>query len=141
MITSTLRSAAALLGAIILSVALGGPPAHAQTASCPCLTSEQVDSWFRTTQQTKNQPARKFLCVDDPGFITFDYIERLVPRSLLIDVTYATSRKKARCLVDSSHVVKALTGSRLELTNAQAETCRREILTSRTWSLLGCPNN
>ncbi len=138
--TSTLRFAAALLGALILSVTLGGQPALAK-ARCPCLTGDLVDGWFRNLPLSVDRPGQVLACVDDPGFTTFDYVERSVSRSLLIDVTYATSRKRARCLVDPSHEVNALTESWLEITNDQAEACREEILDSRVWSFLGCPNN
>ncbi len=139
--TSTLRSAAALLGAIILSVTLGGQPARAQTDSCPCLTDDLVDGWFPTPLPSANQPGQLIACVDDAGFTTFDYLDKSVPRSLLIDVANATSSKPARCVVDPSHVVNALTESLLELTTDQAETCREEILRSEVWESLGCPNN
>ncbi len=141
--TSTLRSAAALLGAIILSVALGGQPAPARTASCPCLTGDLVDGWFRTLRLSVDQPGQKLACVDDPGFTTFDYLDRSAPgRSIYIDVTYPTSMMPARCTVDLSPVANDfLTESREEITSAQARACRKEILKSRVWRRLGCPNN
>ena len=138
--TSTLRSAVALLGAIVLSVTLGGQPALAQ-ASCPCLTGDLVDGWFRNQRLSVDRPGQLLACVDDPGFTTFDYLERSVSRSLFIDVTYATRRKRAKCQVDPSHEVNALTESSLELTNDQAKACREEILNSRVWRRLSCPNN
>ncbi len=141
--TSTLPSAAALLGAIILSVTLGGQPALAQRASCPCLTGDQVDDWFRTLRLSVDQPGQKLACVDDPGFTTFDYLDRSTPRrSIYIDVTYPTSMTRARCTVDLSPVANDfLTDSRAEITSAQARACRKEILNSRIWRGLGCPNN
>jgi hypothetical protein len=141
--TSTLRSAAALLGAIILSVTLGGQPALAQRASCPCLTGDLVDEWFRTLRLSVDQPGQKLACVDDPGFTTFDYLDRSAPRrSIYIDVTYPTSMRPARCTVDLSPVANdSLTDSREEITNAQARACRNEILNSRIWRALECPNN
>jgi hypothetical protein len=141
--TSTLRSAAAFLGAIILSLTLGGQPALAQTASCPCLTGDLVDEWFGTLQLSVDQPEQKLLCVDDPGFTTFDYFDRSAPdRSVYIDVTYPTTMKRARCTVDLSHVASDfLTDSRAEITSAQARACRNEILSSGVWRRLGCPNN
>ncbi len=141
--TSTLRFAAALLGAIILSVTLGGQPALAQTDSCPCLTGDLVDEWFRTPRLSVDQPGQKLACVDDPGFTTFDYLDRSAHRrSIYIDVTYPTSMRPARCTVDLSHVASDfLTESRAEITSAQARACRKEILNSRVWRLLGCPNN
>ena len=141
--TSTLRSAAALLGAIILSVTLGGQPARAQTASCPCLTGDLVDEWFRILRLSVDQRGKKLACVDDPGFTTFDYLDRSAPRrSIYLDVTYATSMTRARCTVDLSSVANDfLTDSRAEITSAQARACRKEILNSRIWRRLGCPNN
>ncbi len=139
--TTTLRSAAALLGAIILSVTLGGQPALAESADCPCLRGDLVDEWFETLELSVDQPGQLIACVDDAGFTTFDYLDKSVPRSLLIDVTNGTSSKPARCVVDPSHVVNALTESTLELTTDQAETCREEILDSEVWESLGCPNN
>ncbi len=142
--TSTLRSAAALLGAIILSVTLGGQPALAQRASCPCLTGDLVDELFRTLRLSVNQPGQKLACVDDPGFTTFDYFDRAARggRSIYIDVTYSTSRKRARCTVALSHVASdSLTESEVGITRAQARACRKEILNSRVWRGLGCPNN
>ncbi len=140
--TSTLRSAAALLGAIILSVTLGGQPARAQSASCPCLTGDLVDEWFRTLRLSVDQPGQKLACVDDPGFTTFDYLDRSAPRrSIYIDVTYATSMRPAKCTVDLSQVANdSLTDSREEITSAQARACRDEILDSRIWRRLACPN-
>ncbi len=141
--TSTLRSAAALLGAIVLSVTLGAQPALAKRASCPCLTGDQVDDWFRTLRLSVDQPGQKLACVDDPGFTTFDYLDRSAPRrSIYIDVTYPTSMRPAKCTVDLSPVANdILTDSRAEITSAQARACRKEILNSRIWRGLGCPNN
>ncbi len=141
--TSTLRSAAALLGAIILSVTLGGQPARAQTARCPCLTGDLVDQWFRTLRLSVDQPGQKLACVDDPGFTTFDYLNRSAPRrSIYMDVTYPTSMRPARCTVDLSPVANDfLTDSRAEITSAQARACRNEILNSRIWRALECPNS
>ncbi len=141
--TSTLRSAAALLGAIILSVTLGGQPARAQTGSCPCLTGDLVDEWFRILRLSVDQRGQKLACVDDPGFTTFNYHARSAPRrSIYLDVTYATSMTRARCTVDLSPVANdSLTDSRAEITSAQARACRNEILNSRIWRRLGCPNN
>ncbi len=141
---STLRSAAALLGAIILSVTLGGQPARAQSASCPCLTGDLVDEWFRTLRLSLDEPEERLACVSDDGFLTFDYsLHRSVPRrSIYIDVTYPTSMRPARCRVDLSPVANdSLTDSREEITNAQARACRNEILNSRIWRALECPNN
>ncbi len=142
--TSTLRSAAALLGAIILFVTLGGQPALAQRASCPCLTGDLVDEWFRTLRLSADLPGQKLACVDDPGFTTFDYLDRAARggRSIYIDLTYPTRRTRARCTVNLSHVANdILTESRAEITSVQARACREEILNSRVWRLLGCPNN
>ncbi len=142
--TSTLRSAAALLGAIVLSVTLGGQPALAQRASCPCLTGDLVDELFRTLRLSVNQPGQKLACVDDPGFTTFDYFDRAARggRSIYIDLTYPTRRTRARCTIDLSHVANDfLTDSRAEITSAEARACRNEILNSRVWRGLGCPNN
>ncbi len=142
--TSTLRSVAALLGAIILSVTLGGQPALAQSASCPCLTGDLVDELFGTLRLSADQPGQKVACVDDPGFITFDYFDRAARggRSIYIDLTYPTRRTRARCTVDLSHMRNnILTESRAEITSAQARACRKEIVNSRVWSGLGCPNN
>ncbi len=141
--TSTLRSAAALLGAVILSVTLGGQPALAQTDSCPCLTGDLVDGWFRDLRLSLDRPEQKLACVDDPGFTTFDFLVRSAPRrSIYIDLSYATRKKRARCTVDLSHVANDfLTESRAEITNAQAGACRKEILSSRVWRRLSCPNN
>ncbi len=141
--TSTLRSAAALLGAIILSVTLGGQPALAYKA-CPCLTGDLVDELFGTLGLSVDQPGQKVACVDDPGFITFDYFDRAARggRSIYIDVTYPTGRTQARCTVDLSHVANDfLTESRVEITNAEARACRKQIVKSRVWRRLGCPNN
>ncbi len=142
--TSTLRSAAALLGAIILSVTLGGQPARAQSASCPCLTGDLVDEWFRILRLSVDQRGKKLACVDDPGFTTFDYLDRSAPRrSIYLDVTYSTSRRPARCTVDLSPVANDdfLTDSRAQITSAQARACRKEILNRGIWRRLGCPNN
>ncbi len=141
---STLPSAAALLGAIILSVTLGGQPARAQTASCPCLTGDLVDEWFRTLRLSVDEPGQRLACVSDDGFLTFDYsLHRSVPRrSIYIDVTYPTSMRPAKCTVDLSPVANdSLTDSRVEITDAQALACRDEILDSRIWRRLACPNN
>ncbi len=139
----TLRSAAVLLGAIILSVTLGGQAAREQTGSCPCLTGDLVDEWFRILRLSVDQRGQKLACVDDPGFTTFDYLDRSAPRrSIYLDVTYATSMTRARCTVDLSSVANDfLTDSRAEITSAQARACRNEILNSRIWRRLGCPNN
>ena len=142
--TSTLRSAAALLGAIILSVTLGGQPARADTARCPCLTGDMVDEWFRTLQLSVDEPRQRLACVSDDGFLTFDYsLHRSDPRrSIYIDVTYSTNVRPARCTVDLSPVAnESLTESREEITDAQALACRDEILDSRIWRRLACPNN
>ncbi len=141
--TSTLRSAAALLGAIILAAALGEQPVRAQTASCPCLTGDLVDEWFQARLLSVDQPEPKLFCVDDPGFTTFDYLDSSAPdRSIYIDVTYPTSRKPARCKVDLIHAADDfLTDSRAEITGAQARACHKEILNSRIWTRLGCPTN
>ncbi len=141
--TSTLRSAAALLGAIILAVTLGAQPTRAQTASCPCLTGDLVDEWFRARRLSVDQSRRNLFCADDPGFITFDYRDGSAPdRSIYIDVTYPTSRKPARCKVDLIHAANdLLTDSRAEITSAQARACHKEILNSRVWRRFGCPNN
>ncbi len=141
--TSTLRFAAALLGALILSVTLGGQPALAQTDSCPCLTGDLVDGWFRDMRLSVDRPEQKLACVDDPGFTTFDFLDRSAPRrSIYIDLSYPTSRKRARCTVDLSHVANdSLTESEVGITRAQARACRKEILNSRVWRRLGCPNN
>lgn len=145
--TSTLRSAAGLLGAIILSVTLGGQPALARSskANCPCLTGDLVDELFETLGLSVDQPGQKVACVDDPElFTTFDYFDRAARggRSIYIDVTYPTRKTRARCTVDFSHVANdILTESRVEITSAQARACRKEILKSRVWSGSGCPNN
>ena len=139
--TSTLRSAAALLGAVILSVTLGRQPALAQSAGCPCLTGDQVDELFQKLQLSVDQPGQKVACVDDPGFTTFDYFDRSPPRrSIYIDVTYPTSRTPARCTVDLSHLANnILKESRVEITSAQARACRKEIVKSQVWKGSGCP--
>ncbi len=141
--TGTLRSAAALLGAIILSVTLGGQPALAYKARCPCLTGDLIDELFQTLQLSVDQSGQKVACVDDPGFTTFDYFDRSASRfSIYIDVTYPTGRKQARCTVDLSTLANdSLTESRVEITNDQARACRKEILKSQLWRGLGCPNN
>ncbi len=144
--TSTLRSAAALLGAVILSVTLGGQPALARSskASCPCLTGNLVDELFRTLGLSVDQPGQKVACVDDPGFTTFDYFDRAARggRSIYIDLTYPTRRTRARCTVNLSHVANdILTESRVEITNAQARACHKQIVKSQVWRGLGCPNN
>ena len=141
---STLRSAAALLGAIILSVTLGGQPARAQSANCPCLTGDLVDEWFRTVRLSVNEPEQRLACVSDDGFLTFDYsLHGSAPRrAIYIDVMYPTSMRPARCTVDLSPVAHdSLTESREEITSAQARACRNEILNSRIWRALECPNN
>jgi hypothetical protein len=141
--TSTLRSAAALLGAIFLAATLGGQPARAQTASCPCLTGDLIDEWFQARPLSVDQQRQDLFCADDPGFTTFDYLDPSAPdRSIYIDVTYPTSRKPARCKVDLIHAADdLLTDSRTEITSAQARACHQEILNSRIWTRLGCPNN
>ncbi len=142
--TSTLRSAAALLGALILAVTLGGQPVRAQTASCPCLTGDLVDEWFQHMGLSVDEPDQRLACVSDPGFLTFDYsIHRSEPRlAIYIDVTYSTSRTRARCTVDLSPAPDVpLTDSRVEISDRQANACRDEILDNRIWRLLACPNN
>ena len=141
---SILGSAAALLGAIILSVTLGGQPARADTARCPCLTGDLVDEWFRTLQLSVDEPTQRLACVSDHGFLTFDYsLHRSDPRrSIYIDVTYSTSVRPARCTVDLSPAPDVpLADSRVEITDVQARACRDEILDNRIWRVLGCPNN
>ncbi len=141
--TTTIRSAATLLGAIILSVTLGGQPALAKKPGCPCLTGDLVDELFQTLRLSVDQPGQKVFCVDDPGFTTFDFFDHSASRlSIYIDVTFPTGRMQARCTVDLSHVANdSLTDSRAEITSAQARACRKEILNSRIWRGLGCPNN
>ena len=141
--TSTLRSAAALLGAIILSVTLGGQPALAQKAKCPCLTGDLVDELFQTLQLSVDQPGQKVFCVDDPGFTTFDYFDRSASHlSIYIDVTFQTRMTRARCTVDLFNVANdSLTESRVEIATAQARACRKAIVKSQVWQGLGCPNN
>ena len=143
--TGTLRPAAALLGAVILSVTLGGQPALANEHNrCPCLTGDLVDELFQTLQQSVDQPGQKVFCVDDPGFTTFDFFDRSPPRhAVYIDVTFPTGRMQARCTVDLFHVSKKipLAESRVEITNAQARDCRKEIVKSEVWLGSGCPNN
>ena len=60
---------------------------------------------------------------------------------MYIDLRYQTSRKQARCVVDLSDVANELTESSEEITDDQAHACRQEILSSRAWGSLGCPNN
>lgn len=60
---------------------------------------------------------------------------------MYIDLRYQTRRKQARCVVDLSDVANELTESSEEITDDQAHACRREILSSRVWGSLGCPNN
>ena len=141
--TGTLRFAAALLGAVILSVTLGGQPALAQKADCPCLTRALVDELFQALQLSVDQPGQKVFCVDDPGFTTFDYLDRAAPggRSIYIDVTYPTSRTQARCTVDLFNMAnESLPESLVKITRAQARACRKEIVKSQIWRGSGCPN-
>ena len=141
---STLRSAAALLGAIILSVTLGAQPARADKASCPCLTGDLVDEWFQHMGLSVDEPEQRLACVSDPGFLTFDYsLHRSEPRrAIYIDVTYSTTMRPARCTVDLSPAPDVpLADSRVEITDVQARACRDEILDNRIWRVLGCPNN
>lgn len=139
MITTTLRSVAALLGAVILGTTFGGQPAFAQ--SCPYFTAEEIDQWFLETTQFGDSVDRKVLCVDDPGFTTLDYFDRLAPRSLYLDVTYATSHTNAEYTVLPSPITMALPVSDGEISSLEARACRHQIVTSRAWGALNCPNN
>lgn len=141
--TSILRSAAALLGALILAVTLGGQPVRAQTAGCPCLTGDLVDAWFQARPPSVDQPDPSLFCVDGPVVTTIDYLDSSAPdRSIYIDLLYPTSTRPARCTVDLIHAADdLLTDSRAEITDAQASACHEEILASQTWGLLGCPTN
>lgn len=62
-------------------------------------------------------------------------------RAIYFDVTFPTSRKAARCLFDVSRAAGGLAEYRSDITSAEAEVCRMEMLQSQTWSLLSCPNN
>ncbi len=142
MITNTLRSAAVLLGVIILSVMLGGQSALARTY-CPCLTGELVDAWFPTLPPSVDQQRQIMSCADERGFMTFDYFDhfdRSAPRSIYIDLRFQRKRQQPRCVVELSPVTNDLTESSAEITNAEAKACRKEILRSQVWSLSGCPD-
>ena len=139
MITNTLRSAAVLLGAIILSVMLGGQSALA-TKYCPCLTGELVDGWFPTLPPSVDQPRQIMSCADERGFMTFDYFDGSAPRSIYIDLRFQGKRQQPRCVVELSPVTNDLTESSAKITNAEAKACRKEILRSQVWSLAGCPD-
>ena len=145
MTSSTSRFAVALLGAVVLSATLGGQAALAQSAdsvTCPCLTGDLVDSWFKRLRLSADQPKQMYACVDDPGFMTFDYLDRsALRRAIYIDVTFPTSGKEARCLVDVSRAAREVKEFRSEITPAEARACRMEILHSQVWRRLSCPSS
>lgn len=147
MTNSTSRFSAALLGAFVLSATLGGQAALAQSATtttvtCPCLTGDLVDSWVKRLRLSSTQPKQMHACVDDPGFTTFDYLDRSeLRRAILIDVTFPTSRRYGRCLVDVSRSTGDLIEFSSEITNAEARVCRREIMSSQAWRRLSCPSS
>lgn len=137
--TSTLMGAAALLGAVILTMTLGGQSAFAQ--GCPYFTGRQIDNWFLETTQFGNEAEQKLLCVDDPGFVTFDFLDRSAPRSIYLDVTYGTSHTDPEYKVEAAPTTTNITKAGGVLTSQEASACRKQIVTSRAWSALGCPNN
>jgi len=139
MMSKILHSAAALLGAVIISTTIGGHSARAQ--SCPYFTSKQIDRWFLETTQFADRADQKLLCVDDPGFITFDFLDRSAPRSFYLDVTYATSWTQAEYTLEASPTTTSMEEAEGAMTGAEARACRRQIVTSRVWSVLGCPTN
>lgn len=140
--TNTATILAAICAAIILSVTAGIPPARAQTATCPCFTSKNVDGWFKALPRTTDRTKLVLACTDDPGFTTLDLFDRSpTGSSILIDVTYPTSQQSARCVVDTSPSSDLLSGATGEISQSQADACRAEILRSRAWGALGCPNN
>lgn len=139
MMTKTLRSTVILMGAA-LAVILGAPAAIADS-DCPCFSGDQVDTWVQSLARSTDSSDRKLLCVDDPGFTTFDLLDRADDKSIYIDVTYATNHKPARCLVEVSGVRTRTPEYKAELFSTEARACRQEILESKTWSGLRCPNN
>lgn len=131
----------AVLGAV-LAASLGASGASAQTVDCPCFSSGQLDSWFEAVANPPDQSNRKLLCVDDPGFTTFDMLEKADPGGLVyLDVTFGTSNKPARCLVEVSGLPSGEPNYKAEVFNFEASACRTEIVQSQTWASLSCPNN
>jgi hypothetical protein len=147
MTSSTSRFAAALLGAVVLSAMLGGQAAVAQgatTVTCPCLTGGLVDSWVKKLKLrlSGNQPRQMHSCVDEPGFTTFDYLDRSAKRrAIVIDVTLPTGRKQGRCLVNVSRATGDVEEFHSEISPAEARVCRMEILKSQAWRGLSCPSS
>ena len=133
---------AALSAVIVLSIATGGQPARAQSA-CPCFTSADIDAWYTALSPSARRAERVLACVDDPGFTTLDFLSRSTdPGQVYVDVTYPTSRTSARCLVDLVNpATRSLPEATGEISQAQADACRAEVLRSRTWAALSCPNN
>ncbi len=140
MFKSTNRLATILLGAAILTMTVGGPPALAQS-DCSCFTAEEVDNWYWKSQLPSDKSPPKLLCVDEPGFVTLDYLDRSGPNSLYLDVTYETRFTRAKCTADRSPESEVLVEARREITEIEARACRQQILASWTWTHLGCPNN
>ncbi len=60
---------------------------------------------------------------------------------MYIDLMYQTTARPARGILEASPETDDLTETTRELTNAEADACRAEIVRSQTWSALGCPNN
>ncbi len=140
MMKSTNRLATILLGAAILGMTVGGPPALAES-DCSCFTAEQVDNWYWQSRLPSDTPPTKVLCVDEPGFVTLDYLDRSAPNTLYLDVTYETRFTRAKCTSERSPESQVLMESRREITEIEARACRQQILESSTWRRLGCPNN
>lgn len=139
MMIRTLRTVAALPCTIFISVVLTSYTALAD--GCPCFDNNDIDEWFLETTQFEDPSKRKFLCVDEPSFVTFDYLDRSAPRSLYLDVKFATSNTGAKCSADPTPTLIEFREWSGNISAAEAADCRREILRSQAWAQLQCPNN
>jgi len=135
--TATFR--AAIFAAVFLSTTGSLQPVRAQ--SCPYFNSKDIDRWFLATTQISDWGDQKLACVDDPGFITFDFLNRSAPRSFFLDVTFATRWTRAKYALEASPTTIDLKSADGEITSQEASACRRQIVTSRAWNALGCPTN
>ena len=138
------RIACTLLTAASLPVLSAGA-AFAQSGSsnsCPCLNAALIDQWFAALELSPTREKEMFLCVDEPGFLTFDYFDRTEEkRALYIDLTYATTRRDAQCTFEVSDSVEKFQDVQTEMRQRQINNCRAEVLASQIWRTLKCPSS
>lgn len=137
----------------------------ANTVACRCFTSQTLDQVFAILPPSADPAKIQILGVDERGFTTFDYFDgslisldgsltgltgigsltgrdhSLNALSIYINLTYRTTARPAHCVVATTPAIDILREFTGEVTDAEADACRAQLLGSRIWISSGLPKN